>query len=56
MKLVPEIAKPTTECPEPQRWNCYDGMSAEANELRQRMLDFDRNGQLSVVLLPTPRG
>jgi predicted O-methyltransferase YrrM len=33
MKLVPEIAKPTTECPEPQLWKCYDGMSAESEVL-----------------------
>jgi predicted O-methyltransferase YrrM len=33
MRLVPEIAQPTPECPEPQLWNCYDAMSAEAEVL-----------------------
>jgi len=34
----------------------HDVNSGDHNELRQRILDFDRKGQLSVVLLPTPRG
>jgi predicted O-methyltransferase YrrM len=33
MRLVPEIAQPTAECPNPQLWRCYDAMSAEAEVL-----------------------
>lgn len=30
---VPEVSHPTAECPEPKLWNCFDGMSAEAEVL-----------------------
>lgn len=34
----------------------HDVNSGDHDDLRQRVLDLDRSGQLSVVLLPTPRG
>lgn len=32
-RIVPEVSHPKVECPEPQRWSCFDGMSAEIEVL-----------------------
>jgi predicted O-methyltransferase YrrM len=33
MKRITEVSHPTAECPEPQRWQCFEGMSAEIEVL-----------------------
>lgn len=30
---IPEVSKPTNECPDPEIWHCYDAMSAEVEVL-----------------------
>ena len=32
-RVVAEVSYPTAECPEPQRWSCFDAMSAEVEVL-----------------------
>lgn len=34
VKQIPEVAVPTPECPNPERWRCYDGMATEVEVLQ----------------------
>jgi predicted O-methyltransferase YrrM len=33
-KVIPEVATPTLECRNPERWSCYDGMATEVEVLK----------------------